>query len=144
MFRSGLNRLQERVSRAACGKRYPLEHGTLLIEQVHARKRRHASIAKLAACRGRGGYPALVAERLIDEEVRVRSPDNDANELLRGFDDFRVIQCGRECTTLEAGRRSSCLRAGKSHHHLLLLRARHLKCPWKLREARELPIELGL
>ena len=55
------------------------------------------------------------------EFVGVRPADDEAHKLLGGFQHRRVVQDLRERTALEAGRRSSGVRAGEADEHPLVL-----------------------
>lgn len=113
----------------------------MLVQEIDAWKRCGTTVPKPAAGRRCGRYPAFTLEGFLDEEVRMWATNDDAHEATGSFDDPRVIQCGRECTTLEACGRSSCLRAREAHHDLLLLSAGKLERLRKLSEARELPTD---
>lgn len=137
-FEQGVQQVDARGIGMERYARQRLAQGT---QDVDARQRRDGAISEHASCGQPARDPAEIGEGLVEEEVRVRSTDDDAHVLTRRRDDVRIVQKSRECTTLEARGCSSCLRAGEPDQDALVLLAGFAEGNGQLNETGVLPVQ---
>jgi hypothetical protein len=99
--------LEEFLVRVFANKGYVRKDLPFWAQEVDPRNRNGCAVTEDASLGGAGGDASLLLEQLAEEEVGVRSTNDDSHERFARLDHVRVVQCCRECTTLEAGRGSS-------------------------------------